>query len=115
MGLRQAGAACPGGDPSLTPVSRHAHPFWLHCSSLTLDRTIQLDDIGSALCACTEAKKCGLRMGLREEQLVQHGLPIRPAFSNKMPPKKKLRATLGINHPQPAVLLVGMPAAAAWL
>ena len=57
-----------------------------------------------------EAKKCGLRMGLREEQLVQHGLPIRPAFSNKLPSKRKLRQALGIDRPQPAVLLVGAPA-----
>ena len=39
-------------------------------------------------------KRLGLAMGLREQQLVVHGLPIRPTFSKKVPCRKKLRKQL---------------------
>lgn len=54
-----------------------------------------------------EAKKCGLKMGLKPAQLVKHGLPIRPTFSEHMAPQHKLRRQLGLDRAQPAVLLVG--------
>ena len=41
-----------------------------------------------------------------------HGLPIRPAFSQKLPAKRKLRRQLGMDLDKPAVLLVGE---SAWL
>lgn len=34
------------------------------------------------------------RMGLKEDQIVVHGLPIRPIFSKKLPPKHHLRNKL---------------------
>ena len=36
-----------------------------------------------------------------------HGLPIRPAFSKRQPPRRKLRKQLGLRRDGPAVLLVG--------
>ena len=40
-------------------------------------------------------------------QVVVHGLPIRPAFSKRQPPRRKLRKQLGLRRAGPAVLLVG--------
>lgn len=40
-------------------------------------------------------------------QLIMHGLPIRPAFSRKLPSRPKLRRQLGMAQHTPAVLLVG--------
>ena len=40
-------------------------------------------------------------------QVVLHGLPIRPAFSQRQPPPWKLRKQLGLRRDEPAVLLVG--------
>jgi 1,2-diacylglycerol 3-beta-galactosyltransferase len=39
-------------------------------------------------------KNLGLRMGLSEEQMVVHGLPIRPVFSKRLPSRKALRHKL---------------------
>ena len=47
------------------------------------------------------------RMGLKEHQLTQYGLPIRPDFSKALPSKLFLRSRLGMNPTLPAVLLVG--------
>ena len=54
-----------------------------------------------------EARACGIKMGLKPAQMIMHGLPIRPTFSDHMTPQKKLRAQLGLDRAQPAVLLVG--------
>ncbi len=51
--------------------------------------------------------KLALRMGLTPDQIVLHGLPIRPIFSKRLPPKRKLRARLGMDVDLPAILLVG--------
>jgi hypothetical protein len=40
-------------------------------------------------------------------QVVLHGLPIRPAFSKRQPPRRKLRKQLGLRRDEPAVFLVG--------
>lgn len=52
-------------------------------------------------------KDLARRNGLKEGQLVLHGLPIRPAFSKPLPPKKKMKKKLGMDPHVPAVLLVG--------
>ena len=49
---------------------------------------------------------------LQDHQITVHGLPIRPAFSQKLPAKRKLRQQLGMDLDKPAVLLVGE---SAWL
>ena len=49
---------------------------------------------------------------LQDHQITVHGLPIRPAFSQKLPAKRKLRRQLGMDLDKPAVLLVGE---SAWL
>ncbi|KAL6770016.1 MGD1 [Auxenochlorella protothecoides x Auxenochlorella symbiontica] len=56
----------------------------------------------------TEAsKRQALDMGLKEDQIRLYGLPIRPAFSRKYPPKEKLRKSLQMDPRKPAILLVG--------
>ena len=46
-------------------------------------------------------------MGLKDSQIVQHGLPIRPAFSAKQQSRSALRRKLGLHATLPAVLMVG--------
>ncbi|KAK9829489.1 hypothetical protein WJX72_006170 [[Myrmecia] bisecta] len=53
------------------------------------------------------AKRRALRMGLKPDQVVVHGLPIRPAFSRQHPHKQALRRALHMDPGKPAVLLVG--------
>ncbi len=49
-----------------------------------------------------------LRLGLRVDQIVCHGLPIRPSFSApKQFSKQDIRARLGLNEDAPTVMLVG--------
>ena len=45
--------------------------------------------------------------GLKEHQIVLHGLPIRPGFSTCKTSKPVLRRRLGISPTLPAVLMVG--------
>eukprot|EP01023_Acetabularia_acetabulum_P001850 TRINITY_DN10731_c0_g2_i3.p1 TRINITY_DN10731_c0_g2~~TRINITY_DN10731_c0_g2_i3.p1 ORF type:complete len:448 (-),score=81.67 TRINITY_DN10731_c0_g2_i3:2713-4008(-) len=52
-------------------------------------------------------KKLALRMGLKEEQIVVHGLPIRPAFSSPISSKENLRKKLQMVQNTPGVLLIG--------
>mmetsp|Transcript_33368 Transcript_33368/g.99359 ORF Transcript_33368/g.99359 Transcript_33368/m.99359 type:complete len:576 (-) Transcript_33368:456-2183(-) len=52
-------------------------------------------------------RELGRANGLSSEQLVQHGLPIRPVFSKPLPPKPRIKARLGLPKNVPAVLLVG--------
>lgn len=52
-------------------------------------------------------KRSAMRNGLKEEQITVHGLPIRPAFSQKLAPKHQLRRSLGLERDLPIVLLVG--------
>jgi len=47
------------------------------------------------------------RLGLRDDQLTIHGLPIRPVFSRPLPSKSNLRKRLDMDRDKPAVLLVG--------
>jgi 1,2-diacylglycerol 3-beta-galactosyltransferase len=54
-----------------------------------------------------EAYRLARWAGLRDEQLRQHGLPIRPAFARPPRPKAELRRELGMNPEAPAALLVG--------
>jgi len=54
-----------------------------------------------------EAYRFALWAGLRDEQLRQFGLPIRPAFARPPRPKAELRRELGMNPDVPAALLVG--------
>ncbi len=45
---------------------------------------------------------------LTEEQIVLHGLPIRPEFSARGGNKNSIRSKLGLLHNKPTVLLIGM-------
>lgn len=46
-------------------------------------------------------------MGLKDSQIVQHGLPIRPDFSRRPAATWLLRRRLGLHASLPAVLMVG--------
>eukprot|EP00192_Tetraselmis_astigmatica_P024497 CAMPEP_0117697956 /NCGR_PEP_ID=MMETSP0804-20121206/29512_1 /TAXON_ID=1074897 /ORGANISM="Tetraselmis astigmatica, Strain CCMP880" /LENGTH=490 /DNA_ID=CAMNT_0005512255 /DNA_START=222 /DNA_END=1694 /DNA_ORIENTATION=+ len=54
-----------------------------------------------------QTKKQALGLGLTEQQIVLHGLPIRPVFSQKLPTKKKLRKMLGMKDKSTALLVGG--------
>lgn len=53
-----------------------------------------------------EGYRLGLHFGMRKDQLVQHGLPIRPAFARPMPPRAELRARLDLDPHLPCALIV---------
>lgn len=44
---------------------------------------------------------------LKDEQIVLHGLPIRPDFSERRGSKASLRRRLGLHKDRPTVLLIG--------
>jgi 1,2-diacylglycerol 3-beta-galactosyltransferase len=46
-------------------------------------------------------------MGLSDDQIVQHGLPIRPAFSKPHASRTSLRRRLNMHASLPVVLMVG--------
>lgn len=54
-----------------------------------------------------EGYALALRAGLRPSQLRQFGLPIRPAFAQKPPPKPTMRQRLGMLPDVKAVLIAG--------
>ena len=64
-------------------------------------------DVDRCFVATQEAKERALKMGIGQHKVTVHGLPIRPAFSQKLPNKHKLRQQLGLDLQKPAVLLVG--------
>lgn len=72
------------------------HPTWFH------------EHVDKCFVPTAQVKEQALKRGLREDQVVVHGLPIRPAFSK--PPsrsKQELREELGLRKEGPVVLLVG--------
>lgn len=54
-----------------------------------------------------EMRQQAKSLGLKDQQLVVHGLPIRPVFSQTLPSRTKLRKMLGINVTKKTALLVG--------
>ena len=64
-------------------------------------------DVDRCFVATQEAKARALKMGIGQHKVTVHGLPIRPAFSQKLASKRKLRQQLGLDLQKPAVLLVG--------
>ena len=46
---------------------------------------------------------CDGRQGLKDSQIVVHGLPIRPQFSQRLPRKEVLRKKLGMLQSAPTV------------
>lgn len=53
-----------------------------------------------------EGYRLARQYGLGEDQLVQHGLPIRPIFGKPLPPREHLRAALDMQPHVPTVLIV---------
>lgn len=72
-----------------------AHPTWFH-------RGVDLCFVPS-----DRVRRIAKRCGLREEQLRQHGLPVRPAFWRDELDKEAAKARLGLRVGVPAVLIVG--------
>jgi 1,2-diacylglycerol 3-beta-galactosyltransferase len=66
-----------------------------------------LRDVTLCFVPSDEARRLARSAGLREEQLRQFGLPIRPAFARQPRPKAELRRELGMNPDAPAALLLG--------
>mmetsp|Transcript_14165 Transcript_14165/g.48830 ORF Transcript_14165/g.48830 Transcript_14165/m.48830 type:complete len:514 (+) Transcript_14165:146-1687(+) len=54
-----------------------------------------------------ELERQAYRMGLKRDQVVLHGLPIRPSFSKALPSQHILRKMLGMHPGLPSALLVG--------
>ncbi len=71
------------------------HPFWEE--TLRTDRVVIANDL---IIPNLERK------GLKKEQLLPIGIPIRPQFAEMMP-KRDARATLGLDPDLPTVLLMG--------
>lgn len=55
----------------------------------------------------TAVKNIAQRCGLQAEQIVKHGLPVRPAFWRKAAPKEQLRDKLRLMKDRKTVLLMG--------
>lgn len=72
-----------------------AHPTWFH-------RGVDLCFVPS-----DRVRRIAKRCGLREEQLRQHGLPVRPAFWRDESDKEAAKARLGLSVGVPTVLIVG--------
>ncbi len=51
-------------------------------------------DVNKCFVPTEFCKQLGRAMGLAEQQLVLHGLPIRPIFSKRLPSRKALRKQL---------------------
>lgn len=67
----------------------------------------QRQQVTKCFVATDFARDLAKRMGLTDEQVAVHGLPIRPIFSKRLPPREALRRSLGLEQGTPAVLLVG--------
>lgn len=74
-----------------------AHPTWFNTG---VDKCFVPSDV---------VREVGRKRGMREDQLIQHGLPVRPAFAKPPPPKVKLAKQLGLTSPKDCntVLVVG--------
>ncbi|KAK9861351.1 hypothetical protein WJX84_003361 [Apatococcus fuscideae] len=83
-------------------------PFATVVTDLTTCHNVWFNpNVTRCFVATPEARIRALRMGLKDHQVVVHGLPIRPAFSQRFPSPQKLRKQLGMDRDLPAVMLVG--------
>ncbi|KAK9817389.1 hypothetical protein WJX74_006644 [Apatococcus lobatus] len=83
-------------------------PFATVVTDLTTCHNVWFNpNVTRCFVATPEARKLALHMGLKDHQVVVHGLPIRPAFSHRFPSQRKLRKHLGMDRDLPAVMLVG--------
>lgn len=78
----------------VTDLTR-CHATWFH------------KDVDKCFVATDLVAKQAFRLGLRLEQVVCHGLPIRPSFSAPSRSKRDVRAKLGLDVEAPTVMLVG--------
>lgn len=91
----------PGGlrFPPVSPLSPFLYPIQhverlAHSSRALYNTKPQVKDLAMAI-------------GLVEQQIRMYGLPIRPSFSQPLPPKAALRKSLGMKPNGHAVLIVG--------
>ena len=94
---RRAKASGRPAPPFATVVTdlTSCHPTWFHRG---VDRCFVPTEEVAALAR---------RVGLTNAQIVQHGLPIRPAFAAPLPPRPALRQKLGLQPQGSVVLLMG--------
>ena len=71
------------------------HPTWFH------------KGVAACFVPTQQVAAQARRAGLSPSQIVQHGLPIRPAFAAPLPAKPKLRRQLGLAPDGPVILLMG--------
>lgn len=97
MLARRAKASGRKAPPFATVVTdlTSCHPTWFHRG---VDRCFVPTEEVAALAR---------RVGLTNAQIVQHGLPIRPAFAAPLPPRPALRQKLGLAPQGSVVLLMG--------
>ena len=94
---RRARASGVPAPPFATVVTdlTSCHPTWFH------------PGVDACFVPTEEVAKQARRRGLKERQIVMHGLPIRPVFASALPPKPALRKRLGLAPDGNVVLLVG--------
>lgn len=97
MLARRAKASGRPAPPFATVVTdlTSCHPTWFHRG---VDRCFVPTE---------EVAQLARRAGLTDPQIVQHGLPIRPAFAAPLPPRPALRQRLGLAPQGSVVLLMG--------
>ena len=121
--LKQFSTGCEGLDHLLPPYHPYAKAAYPTLCRAGLQRDIKFATVVTDLTTChntwfhkdvdrcfvatDEAKVRALKMGIGQHRVTVHGLPIRPAFSQKLPSKHRLRQKLGLDLQKPAVLLVG--------
>jgi 1,2-diacylglycerol 3-beta-galactosyltransferase len=71
------------------------HPIWFH------------PDVDACFVPTDSIAQQGRLAGLRADQIVMHGLPIRPAFAAPLPPLPALRQALGLARAGAVILLAG--------
>lgn len=72
-----------------------AHPTWFH------------RDADLCFVPSDNVRKIALRCGLKQHQIRQFGLPVRPAFWRDASEKAGVKEKLGLHHHTPTVLIVG--------
>lgn len=83
-------------------------PFATVVSDLTsCHSTWFFEGVDKCFVPTEEVRKRALDYGLKDMQVVLHGLPIRPSFAGRPPNQPKLRKKLGLDLKARTVLLVG--------
>ena len=91
---KSLGAAPPPFATVVTDLTS-CHPTWFHPA------------VDVCFVPTPQVASQAFAEGLKPTQVVMHGLPIRPAFAQRLPARRSLRRRLGLEPEGPAVLLMG--------